>query len=36
MKTGKQKSEIDWEALDKSWADQYEEDYGNHFQNLQQ
>lgn len=22
---------IDWDALDKSWADQYEEDYGCHF-----
>jgi hypothetical protein len=24
---------IDWNALDKSWADQYEEDYGCHFSN---
>lgn len=24
---------IDWKALDKSWADQYEEDYGCHFSN---
>lgn len=25
---------IDWEALDKSWADQYEDDYGYHFSNM--
>jgi len=25
---------IDWDALDKSWADQYEEDYGCHFSNM--
>ena len=24
---------IDWNALDKGWADQYEEDYGCHFSN---
>ncbi|MDL5501840.1 MAG: hypothetical protein QSU88_01350 [Candidatus Methanoperedens sp.] len=25
---------IDWNALDKSWADQYEDDYGCLFSNL--
>lgn len=24
---------IDWNALDRSWAEQYEEDYGNLFSN---
>ncbi len=24
---------IDWSALDRSWAEQYEEDYGNLFSN---
>ena len=25
---------IDWDALDKNWADQYEEDYGCHFSDM--
>ncbi|VVB54085.1 Uncharacterised protein [uncultured archaeon] len=25
---------IDWDALDKSWADQYEDDYGYRFSNM--
>lgn len=25
---------IDWPALDKFWADQYEDDYGCHFSNM--
>ena len=33
METKNQKMslKIDWNALDNGWADQYEEDYGNHF-----
>lgn len=33
METKNQKLslKIDWNALDNGWADQYEEDYGNHF-----
>ena len=33
METKNQKMslKIDWDALDNGWADQYEEDYGNHF-----
>jgi len=26
-------TKIDWNALDRSWAEQYEEDYGNLFSN---
>lgn len=25
---------IDWDALDKSWADQYEDDYARHFSDM--
>jgi len=25
---------IDWDALDKNWADQYEEDYACHFSDM--
>lgn len=33
METKNQKMslKIDWDALDNCWADQYAEDYGNHF-----
>ena len=33
METKNQKMslKIDWAALDNGWADQYVEDYGNHF-----
>lgn len=27
-------AEIDWDALDRSWADRYEDDYGVHFFNI--
>ncbi len=29
----KTNTKIDWSALDRSWAEQYEEDYGNLFSN---
>lgn len=36
METKHQKMslKIDWDALDNGWADQYEEDYGNHISNV--
>jgi hypothetical protein len=35
MKTTKRNinTKMDWNALDRSWAEQYEEDYGNLFTN---
>jgi hypothetical protein len=31
MSAKKHNVEIDWDALDSCWADQYEADYGIHF-----
>lgn len=31
MSAKKHNGELDWDALDRCWADQYEADYGHHF-----
>jgi hypothetical protein len=31
---GKINTKIDWNALDRCWAEQYEEEYGNLFPNI--
>jgi len=38
MKTAKRNiiTKMDWNALDRCWAEQYEEDYGNLFDNMNQ